>query len=578
MADRQPDPSRNQSRLWDRLVDPALQSRVRRKLLSLSFFINLLGLATPVFVLQTYDRVIMHAGISTLQALVAGVVLAVLFDYLLKLARARLLRAYGVRIDAEGGRTLLRHVLSLPLATLEARPTAYWLSLFRDLEQVRLRYAGPAALLLADLPFLVLGFGLILIIALPLAWVMAVILVAFVLLAWWSSKTVQRSGTEEKRRQRERDGQLTEFGMARQSVKSQGLEAAMEDRWSEAQGAAMSESLSRSAITDHYRDLGQALTQAATVLMVSVGALAILDQRMTLGALIAANMLSLRVIGPLNMLVAQWQGIAHYQKAKERLSEILSLATEREQSGLPLEQPRGELALDTVSFRYLEAPRDTLSGLNGRIGPHGLHALIGPNGAGKTTLLKLLCALYPPSEGRILLDGADLTQFARADLARWIGYLPQSAPPFAGTIRENLLLSSPNASDETIRTAARQACALDFVHELPEGFDTVIGEFGSRLSAGQRRRLALACVLVREPAVLLLDEPTTDLDRDAEKALTAELKSLAADRTVLVVTHSPMLLSAVDGVIALSADGRIQAAGAAGEVLPRLGLDGNNNG
>ena len=252
------------------MVVTALQSRVRGKLLSLSFFINLLGLATPVFVLQTYDRVIMHAGISTLQALVAGVVLAVLFDYLLKLARARLLRAYGVRIDAEGGRTLLRHVLSLPLATLEARPTAYWLSLFRDLEQVRLRYAGPAALLLADLPFLVLGFGLILIIALPLAWVMAVILVAFVLLAWWSSKTVQRRGAEEKRRQRERDGQLTEFGMARQSVKSQGLEAAMEDRWSEAQGAAMTESLSRSAITDHYRDLGQALTQAATVLMLSL--------------------------------------------------------------------------------------------------------------------------------------------------------------------------------------------------------------------------------------------------------------------------------------------------------------------
>ena len=137
-------------------------------------------------------------------------------------------------------------------------------------------------------------------------------------------------------------------------------------------------------------------------------------------------------------------------------------------------------------------------------------------------------------------------------------------------------MSSPNASDETIRTAARQACALDFVHELPEGFDTVIGEFGSRLSAGQRRRLALACVLVREPAVLLLDEPTTDLDRAAEKALTVELKSLAAERTVLVVTHSPVLIKAVDGVIVLNAAGRIQAAGAAGEVLPSL--DGDSNG
>jgi ABC-type multidrug transport system fused ATPase/permease subunit len=184
--------------------------------------------------------------------------------------------------------------------------------------------------------------------------------------------------------------------------------------------------------------------------------------------------------------------------------------------------------------------------------------------------LKLLCGLYAPTDGRVLLDGADMTQFARFDLARWIGYLPQVIQPFAGTIRENLLMAWPEAPDEALRTAAERALALDFVHDLSDGFDSPIGEFGSRLSAGQRRRLALAGVLVRDPVVLLLDEPTADLDQNAEIALARSLKALSAERTVLVVTHSRVLLQAADGVIALRADGRIRAAGPAQEVLSKL--------
>ena len=552
------------------LLDPALYAGVRRRLLSISLFVNLLGLAIPVFVLQAYDRVIIHAGISTLQALVAGVLLAIGFDFLLRQARARLLRSVAVRIDAAGGRALIRHILSLPLAVLESNPTAYWLSLFQDLEHVRLRYAGPMALLLMDLPFVVLAFGLILVIALPVAWVMLCILIAFAVLTWWSSRTVQARGNEERQCLQQRDGRLTEFGMARQSIKSQGLEAEMESRWSEVQALAMTESLARSQATDRYRDLGHALTQAATVLMVSVGALAILDQKMTFGALIAANMLSLRVISPLNMLVAQWRGFAQFRQARDRLSEIFGIVPDRDHSGLPLDNPRGELTLESLDFRYDGESQDTLTGLNGRIGARGLHALVGPNGCGKTTLLKLLCGLYVPTDGRVLLDGADMTQFARFDLARWIGYLPQVIQPFAGTIRENLLMAWPEATDEALRTAAERALALDFVHDLPKGFDAPIGEFGSRLSAGQRRRLALAGVLVRDPVVLLLDEPTADLDQNAEIALARSLKALSAERTVLVVTHSRVLLQAADGVIALRSDGRIRAAGPAQEVLSKL--------
>mgnify|MGYP002524937784 FL=1 len=166
MAEPDQNTATNDAAQLSQLLDPALYAGVRRRLLSISLFVNLLGLAIPVFVLQAYDRVIIHAGISTLQALVAGVLLAIGFDFLLRQARARLLRSVAVRIDAAGGRALIRHILSLPLAVLESNPTAYWLSLFQDLEHVRLRYAGPMALLLMDLPFVVLAFGLILVIAL----------------------------------------------------------------------------------------------------------------------------------------------------------------------------------------------------------------------------------------------------------------------------------------------------------------------------------------------------------------------------------------------------------------------------
>jgi len=198
---------------------------------------------------------------------------------------------------------------------------------------------------------------------------------------------------------------------------------------------------------------------------------------------------------------------------------------------------------------------------------------VGPNGSGKTTLLKILAALYEPSEGRVLLDGADVAQFARRDLAQWIGYLPQAVQPFAGTIRENITMAWPQATDDDVRRAAGRAYALEFIHDLPDGFDSQMGEFGLKLSAGQRQRIALAGVLVRDPPILLLDEPTSDLDREAEAGLRDELHALSRQgHTILIVTHSAVLLSVCDGVIALRKDGRLRAAGSAGEVLPELGL------
>jgi|TARA_B100001971_G_scaffold138410_1_gene127869 ATP-binding cassette subfamily C protein LapB len=554
------------------LLQNATRAAVTRRALLVSFFINLLALAVPVFVLQVYDRVIFHAGLSTLTGLVAGVSLAVAFEFLLKQHRAGLFQTLGARLDLTAGEGLFNRLLTLPLVELEKRPASHWQSYFRDLELIRARHAGPVALLFVDLPFLVLAIGLIVLIARPLTGVIAVVVVAFLLLAWASSRQVRQQGIEEKDRQRQSEAGVNEFVINRQAVKTQMLDDAVRARWQSRHEATVEATMKRSRTTDRYRDLGHLMAQASTVVMVAVGALAILDQQMTLGTLIAANMLAGRVTGPLNMLVTQWRTLATYRLARRRLDELFALATERRHSGLGLAQPEGELRLESLRFRYPEGAQDAIAGLSGRIGPGGLHSLVGPNGSGKTTLLKMLRGLYTPSDGRVLLDDADLAQFARVDLARWIGYLPQVITLFSGSLRENITMGWPEADDDVLRLAAERACALDFIHALPDGFDTEVGEFGSRLSAGQRQRVALASVLLRDPAVLLLDEPTTNLDHEAEAALCQQLRQLATDHTVLVVTHSPVLLSACGGIIALASGGQLQAAGSAAEVLPKLGM------
>ena len=244
---------------------------------------------------------------------------------------------------------------------------------------------------------------------------------------------------------------------------------------------------------------------------------------------------------------------------------------ERSVTAVALPRPAGILLLDAVTFRYPKCEHDQLQALSGQLGPNGLHAIVGANGSGKTTLLKILRGLYTPASGRVLLDGGDLLQFSQSDLSRWIGYLPQQVQLLSGSVRDNIALSNPGCSDDMIITAAKRACAHDFIINLPDGYATEVGEGGGRFSGGERKRIAIAQVLLNDPPVLLLDEPTADLDREAEQAFIANLRELAADHTVLAVTHSPAVLLQCNGILVMD-KGRLVAAGPSGQILPQLGI------
>lgn len=547
-----------------------------QEIAALSLFVNVLALAVPIFVLQVYDRVIFQAGIGTLVALAVGMLVVLVFDFVLRQTRARLLQRVALRIDVALGRRLFDMLSALPLAVLEARPAGFWQSLFRDADHVRNTLSGPTALLACDLPFIVFFLALILLIATPIAWVLAVILPLFAIVAWRSVVSLDRRTRVERDSVHGRDTLLAELIAGRSTMKALALDRAAQPLWESRHAEVIDNAIARGVRADGFANLGITLTLLTTVAITTVGALAILDQRMTVGSLIAANMLSGRLLGPLSQLVANWRTYTHFRQAAERIGAVLASA------GAPLQvapQPfrptTGRIDLDDVTFAYRDLDgtpcRPAIDGVSLSLLPGTMTAIVGANGSGKSTLLKLIQGLYVPDRGRVRIDGADIRQFGRAELVDGIGYLPQETVLFAGSIRANIAMRLPDSDDAAVLKAAAAAGVHPAVIDLPAGYATNVGEGGGRLSAGQRQRIALARALVGQPLIILLDEPTSHLDREAERALRTTLVEHAVGRTIVIVTHSVALLSAC-GTIVVMDRGRVVRSGPTAEVLPVLGV------
>jgi ATP-binding cassette subfamily C protein LapB len=531
-----------------------------------SFAINLLALAVPVFVLQVYDRVVAYAGMSTLQGLLVGMAVVLGFDFVLRQARGRILQTIALRLDVAVARRLFATLTDAPLRTLERTGAERWASAFRDVDTVRNALSGSTALLFCELPFLVLSFALVLVIAEPVAHVLLAVVPLMATVAWRSNAAMSAAGRSERAVGQSRDALLSEIIVARGALKAHGAGAALEARWGKAHAEAIAAAAVRGGRSDAYANLATTLTLATTVAMTAVGALAILDQTLTIGALVAANMLSGRLLGPLHQLVAGWRGFMAARLAIERLGAIFALAAAPRGRTVAMVRPTGAIVLDEVGFAFAPGAGAALAGVSLRIPPRGLHALIGANGSGKTTLLKLIRGLYRPVEGRILIDDADIAQFEDDELGRWIGYLPQDDALFAGTIRDNIALARPGAGDAEIVAAARFAVLHDEVAAMAEGYATEVGEGGRRLSAGQRQRVGLARALLKDPAIVLLDEPSSHLDEETTVRLRESLGALARSRPVVVATHSRLLLAAADSVTRL-AQGSMAASASADEAL-----------
>ena len=542
---------------------------VYREVAFMSLFVNCMALATPIFVLQVYDRVVFYAGLSTLKGLVVGMIVVLALDLVLRQARARMLQKAALRIDAVVGRKLFEKLMGLPLAELERRPAPFWQALFRDLELVRNTLSGASAVLVVDLPFAALFLLLVFIIAEPVAWVLAVALPIFILLALRSGQVLNRANASERQAAFQRERLIGEVVAGRSTVKALALDDWLRPKWERFHAGTIEQSLSRGSHTDGFVNIAAVATVATTVAVTTFGAIAIVEQQLTIGALIAANIMVGRIAAPFNQLVSAWRGYAGYRQAIERLGEVFALPDDVHFRQVEMARPKGELTLDQATFRYPGSETLALDGLRAHIKPPGILGIVGANGGGKTTLLKLLQGLYQPDSGRVLLDGADLSQFSRAEVSDWIGYVPQENVLFAGSIRDNLLAGAPEAADADLLRASGLVGLHRRVIDLPDGYGTDVGEGGMRLAGGIRQRIAIARALIKDPPVLLLDEPSSNLDHAGERELTQALAALATDHMVVAVTHSPILLEAARVVVVLDR-GRIARVGPPREAVPEL--------
>ncbi|MEQ9639870.1 MAG: peptidase domain-containing ABC transporter [Alphaproteobacteria bacterium] len=547
-----------------RLLRPALG-----EILVLSAFVSLLALTVPIFVLQVYDRVVAHAGLTTLQGLAVGMAAAILFDLILRQARSRVLQHNALKLDVRLGEQLFDKLDRLPLRTLESRPTAYWQSLFRDAEVVRNTIAGAPAVLLCELPFAFLFLGLVWVIAAPLVPVLLVAIFCFIVVALRAGAVMRRTAGSEREAGAVRDDLLGDLAVHRTTIKALSLTERLRERWAERQAETIEAGVLRGRASDGFGNLTHALGMATIVALTAYGALMIIDQQLSIGALVATNMLANRIIGPFGQLMSTWRSYVTGLDAARRLEAAFRLPEERSDATIEMPRPKGEITVDNISFAYRQDAAPVLRGVSLRLPAGGMNALVGGNGSGKSTLLKVIQGLYQPQAGRVLIDGADVAQFARRQIARFIGYVPQENVLLSGSIRDNIARGRTDVKDEAVIVAARQAGAHDFIVALPNGYATEIGESGLTLSGGQRQRIAIARALVGDPPVLLLDEPSASLDQAGEAHLRDTLRWLAADHTVLLVSHSPMLLEACDNVLVMD-QGRLVRGGPSAQVIASL--------
>ena len=532
--------------------------------------ISLFGLLPSIFLLQVYDRVLSRSGFSTLAALVSGILFFLCIEFWLRTRRSRMLRNAGAIIDHGVSGALLHSMLGRPLRALEARPASAWHLYFRDVASVRGTVTGGLAQSIFDLPMAIFALIVIGIVALPVLPVVVLFLAVMSFLAWWWADEVRSGRVEEVQRGRGLERMTSEICNARETLKTQANDGPTVEMWRQTYNAWLTESFTKNGQIETTRDGTTVLLTVFSVVVVTVGAISVMEQWMTVGGLVASNMLALKALQPVAGLVSNWRSLATAKEAARRLETVLAEPVEKPPTGMTLPQPLGRITLRDVSFSFTEtAQQPVLENVDLDIGPGGLHVIVGRNGAGKSTLVKLLSGLYGPTRGIVSIGEYDLSQFGREELSRWISYLSQEVYWFGGPLIDVMRRTAPGQSDEQIVAACRLSGAHDFISRLPDGYRTIVGEGGTGVSVGERRKLALAMSFLRKPSVLVLDEPSNDLDFQSERNLLATLLAVAKVRTVVVVTHSLRIVSAASVVYHVTGQGNVEQ-GSAAEMVPKL--------
>ena len=527
--------------------------RILGEVLVASFFLQLFALVTPLFFQVVTDKVLVHRGYTTLDVLVIGLLAVSAFETVLGALRTYVFAHTTNRIDVELGSRLFRHLVALPIAYFEVRRAGDSVARVRELENIRNFLTSSALTLVIDLFFTLVFLAVMFVYSPLLTAIVLGSLPIYIAISAAATPLFRRRLDEKFQRGAENQAFLVESVTGIETLKAMAVEPQMQRRWEEQLAGYVGASFRVLSLGNTTSQMVQFVSKVVTAATLYFGARLVIDGGLSVGELVAFNILAGRVSAPVLRLAQIWQDFHQARLSVQRLGDILNTTAEPTYAPARARLPsiRGNISFDHVTFRYRLNGREVLHDVSFDVPAGQMVGIVGPSGSGKSTFAKLVQRLYVPESGRVMIDGMDLAMADPAWLRRQIGVVLQENVLFNRSVRENIALADPAMPMERVIAAAKLAGAHDFILELDEGYDTIVGERGSTLSGGQRQRIAIARALISDPRILIFDEATSALDYESERIIQQNMKEIARGRTVLIIAHRLSTVRAADRIVTL---------------------------
>jgi len=518
-----------------------------------SFFLQLFALITPLFFQVVIDKVLVHRSLSTLDVLVIGLVTVSVFETILGILRTYVFAHTTNRIDVELGARLFRHLMALPIAYFKARRVGDSVARVRELENIRNFLTSSALTLVIDLFFTFVFLAVMYLYSPLLTFIVLASFPFYIGISAGATPLFRKFLDEKFQRGAENQAFLVESVNGVETLKSMAVEPQMQRRWEEQLAGYVAASFRVLRLGNTASQSVQLVSKLVTAAVLFFGAKLVIAGDLTVGELVAFNILAGRVSAPVLRLAQIWQDFHQARLSIARLGDILNTPAEPTFNPARAALPaiRGEIVFEHVTFRYRVDGSEVLHDINFKITPGQIIGVVGPSGSGKSTLAKLVQRLYVPESGRVFIDGIDLSMIDTSWLRRQIGVVLQENMLFNRSIRDNIALVDPALPIERVIAVAKLSGAHDFIIELPEGYDTLVGERGDSLSGGQRQRIAIARALITDPRILIFDEATSALDYDSERIIQENMAEIAKSRTVIIIAHRLSTVRRTDRIITI---------------------------
>ncbi len=535
-----------------------------------SVLINCFAIASPLFIMNVYDRVVPNNAIETLWVLALGVATVFVFEFIMRNLRSYFVDVAGKNADVIIASRLLEQLMAMKLAS-KGPSTGAMANNLREFESLREFFTSGTVVTLVDLPFIFLFISVIWLVAGPVAFIpltaVPLVILFGALLQFPLRKIIEKTHREST----QKHALLVETIDGLETIKATAAESRVQRTWERFVGLTAESSGKARFISGLATTFAQVSIQLVVVAVVVYGVYLIGDGEITMGALVAATILTGRALAPLSSIAAMLTRLQQSRVALKSLDAIMNAPVERSADKTFLHRPRlnGQIEFQNVSFSYPAQENQALDGVSFRIKPGERVGILGRIGSGKSTLARLTIGLYEPADGAVLMDGTDIRQIDPADLRRNVGYVSQDNYLFFGTVRDNIAFSAPHVDDQTVMRAAHVSGVTDFLRRHPLGFDVQVGERGMALSGGQRQAIVIARALLLDPPIILLDEPTSNMDNSTEAVFKKRLEQILPGKTLLLVTHRSSLLTMVERLIIFD-DGKVVADGPKEEVLAAL--------